>query len=247
MAEKKHLSHIKSTILVDKSFGEQQYPSASNKMGKRPTVNDLIDGEIAVNFAAGHETITIRNRAVDSEGRVIEDGEQNVVGFLNENVTYENEEIVARAIGKTQSDALNAITEERVARIANDDEERVTRIANDDELDLVSAAGIAHLDVKKADKKSLAKTDADLSALTAKTDADLSALTTKTDADFNERDEIREDNENVVAAALSSIVGKSIGYVLGDASTDEDIVNLATLNRRVVELEKIVSELQKSN
>lgn len=236
MAEKKHLSHIKSTILVDKSFGEQQYPSASNKMGKRPTVNDLIDGEIAVNFAAGHETITIRNRAVDSEGRVIEDGEQNVVGFLNENVTYENEEIVARAIGKTQSDALNAITEERVARIANDDEERVTRIANDDELDLVSAAGIAHLDVKKADKKSLAKTDADLSALTA-----------KTDADFNERDEIREDNENVVAAALSSIVGKSIGYVLGDASTDEDIVNLATLNRRVVELEKIVSELQKSN
>lgn len=225
MAEKKHLSHIKSTILVDKSFGEQQYPSASNKMGKRPTVNDLIDGEIAVNFAAGHETITIRNRAVDSEGRVIEDGEQNVVGFLNENVTYENEEIVARAIGKTQSDALNAITEERVARIANDDE-----------LDLVSAAGIAHLDVKKADKKSLAKTD-----------ADLSALTTKTDADFNERDEIREDNENVVAAALSSIVGKSIGYVLGDASTDEDIVNLATLNRRVVELEKIVSELQKSN
>ena len=103
----KHISHVKSTQIVNKAFGEQQYPSISAKMGKRPSVSDLVDGEIAVNYAAGHETITIRNREIDSEGRVVENGAQNIVGFLNENVTYENELIAAAAlssiVGKTYS------------------------------------------------------------------------------------------------------------------------------------------------
>ena len=103
----KHISHVKSTQIANKAFGEQQYPSISAKMGKRPSVSDLVDGEIAVNYAAGHETITIRNREIDSEGRVVENGAQNIVGFLNENVTYENELIAAAAlssiVGKTYS------------------------------------------------------------------------------------------------------------------------------------------------
>lgn len=103
----KHISHVKSTQIANKTFGEQQYPSISAKMGKRPSVSDLVDGEIAVNYAAGHETITIRNREIDSEGRVVENGAQNIVGFLNENVTYENELIAAAAlssiVGKTYS------------------------------------------------------------------------------------------------------------------------------------------------
>ena len=199
----KHVSHVKSTQIANKAFGEQQYPSISAKMGKRPSVSDLVDGEIAVNYAAGHETITIRNREIDSEGRVVENGAQNIVGFLNENVTYENELIAAQAIGQ--------------------------------------------LKTEKADKVDLAKTDADVSALAAKTDktdADVSALAAKTDADFSDRDEIRENNEDVIAAALSSIVGKTYSYLPEIESNSEyDTLNLIELHKRIKVLEGLVTAL----
>ena len=196
----KHVSHVKSTQIANKAFGEQQYPSISAKMGKRPSVSDLVDGEIAVNYAAGHETITIRNREIDSEGRVVENGAQNIVGFLNENVTYENELIAAQAIGQ--------------------------------------------LKTEKADKVDLAKTDADVSALAAKTDADVSALAAKTDADFSDRDEIRENNEDVIAAALSSIVGKTYNYLPEIESDSEyDTLNLIELHKRIKVLEGLVTAL----
>lgn len=185
----KHVSHVKSTQIANKAFGEQQYPSISAKMGKRPSVSDLVDGEIAVNYAAGHETITIRNREIDSEGRVVENGAQNIVGFLNENVTYENELIAAQAIGQ--------------------------------------------LKTEKADKVDLAKTDADVSVLAA-----------KTDADFSDRDEIRENNEDVIAAALSSIVGKTYSYLPEIESNSEyDTLNLIELHKRIKVLEGLVTAL----
>lgn len=185
----KHISHVKSTQIANKAFGEQQYPSISAKMGKRPSVSDLVDGEIAVNYAAGHEIITIRNREIDSEGRVVENGAQNIVGFLNENVTYENELIAAQAIGQ--------------------------------------------LKTEKADKVDLAKTDADVSALAAKTDADISY-----------RDEIRENNEDVIAAALSSIVGKTYSYLPEIESDSEyDTLNLIELHKRIKVLEGLVTAL----
>lgn len=187
----KHISHVKSTQIANKAFGEQQYPSISAKMGKRPSVSDLVDGEIAVNYAAGHEIITIRNREIDSEGRVVENGAQNIVGFLNENVTYENELIAAQAIGQ--------------------------------------------LKTEKADKVDLAKTDADVSALAA-----------KTDADFSDRDEIRENNEDVIAAALSSIVGKTYSYLPEIESDSEyDTLNLIELHKRIKVLEGLVTALSK--
>lgn len=187
----KHISHVKSTQIANKAFGEQQYPSISAKMGKRPSVSDLVDGEIAVNYAAGHETITIRNREIDSEGRVVENGAQNIVGFLNENVTYENELIAAQAIGQ--------------------------------------------LKTEKADKVDLAKTDADVSALAA-----------KTDANFSDRDEIRENNEDVIAAALSSIVGKTYSYLPEIESDSEyDTLNLIELHKRIKVLEGLVTALSK--
>ena len=176
----KHVSHVKSTQIANKAFGEQQYPSISAKMGKRPSVSDLVDGEIAVNYAAGHEIITIRNREIDSEGRVVENGAQNIVGFLNENVTYENELIAAQAIGQ--------------------------------------------LKTEKADKVDLAKTDADVSA----------------------RDEIRENNEDVIAAALSSIVGKTYSYLPEIESDSEyDTLNLIELHKRIKVLEGLVTGLSK--
>ena len=176
----KHISHVKSTQIANKAFGEQQYPSISAKMGKRPSVSTLVDGEIAVNYAAGHEIITIRNREIDSEGRVVENGAQNIVGFLNENVTYENELIAAQAIGQ--------------------------------------------LKTEKADKVDLAKTDADVSAL----------------------DEIRENNEDVIAAALSSIVGKTYSYLPEIESDSEyDTLNLIELHKRIKVLEGLVTALSK--
>lgn len=176
----KHVSHVKSTQIANKAFGEQQYPSISAKMGKRPSVSNLVDGEIAVNYAAGHETITIRNREIDSEGRVVENGAQNIVGFLNENVTYENELIAAQAIGQ--------------------------------------------LKTEKADKVDLAKTDADISY----------------------RDEIRENNEDVIAAALSSIVGKTYSYLPEIESDSEyDTLNLIELHKRIKVLEGLVTALSK--
>lgn len=176
----KHVSHVKSTQIANKAFGEQQYPSISAKMGKRPSVSNLVDGEIAVNYAAGHEIITIRNREIDSEGRVVENGAQNIVGFLNENVTYENELIAAQAIGQ--------------------------------------------LKTEKADKVDLAKTDADISY----------------------RDEIRENNEDVIAAALSSIVGKTYSYLPEIESDSEyDTLNLIELHKRIKVLEGLVTALSK--
>ena len=187
----KHISHVKSTQIANKAFGEQQYPSISAKMGKRPSVSTLVDGEIAVNYAAGHETITIRNREIDSEGRVVENGAQNIVGFLNENVTYENELIAAQAIGQ--------------------------------------------LKTEKVDKVDLAKTDADVSVLAA-----------KTDANFSDRDEIRENNEDVIAAALSSIVGKTYSYLPEIESDSEyDTLNLIELHKRIKVLEGLVTALSK--
>ena len=176
----KHVSHVKSTQIANKAFGEQQYPSISAKMGKRPSVSDLVDGEIAVNYAAGHEIITIRNREIDSEGRVVENGAQNIVGFLNENVTYENELIAAQAIGQ--------------------------------------------LKPEKADKVDLAKID----------------------TDFSDRDEIRENNEDVIAAALSSIVGKTYSYLPEIESDSEyDTLNLIELHKRIKVLEGLVTALSK--
>ena len=176
----KHVSHVKSTQIANKAFGEQQYPSISAKMGKRPSVSDLVDGEIAVNYAAGHETITIRNREIDSEGRVVENGAQNIVGFLNENVTYENELIAAQAIGQ--------------------------------------------LKTEKVGKVDLAKID----------------------ADFADRDEIRENNEDVIAAALSSIVGKTYSYLPEIESDSEyDTLNLIELHKRIKVLEGLVTALSK--
>lgn len=176
----KHVSHVKSTQIANKAFGEQQYPSISAKMGKRPSVSNLVDGEIAVNYAAGHETITIRNREIDSEGRVVENGAQNIVGFLNENVTYENELIAAQAIGQ--------------------------------------------LKTEKVDKVDLAKID----------------------ADFADRDEIRENNEDVIAAALSSIVGKTYSYLPEIESNSEyDTLNLIELHKRIKVLEGLVTALSK--
>lgn len=176
----KHVSHVKSTQIANKAFGEQQYPSISAKMGKRPSVSDLVDGEIAVNYAAGHETITIRNREIDSEGRVVENGAQNIVGFLNENVTYENELIAAQAIGQLKKE--------------------------------------------KVDKVDLAKID----------------------AVFADRDEIRENNEDVIAAALSSIVGKTYSYLPEIESDSEyDTLNLIELHKRIKVLEGLVTALSK--
>ena len=81
-----HVSHIKSkltrevlpeefyglTPTADNSDAEGSSPVKLN-LAKRPTAQNLIDGEIAVNYKKGHETLTIKNDA------------DEIVGFVNEN------------------------------------------------------------------------------------------------------------------------------------------------------------------
>ena len=96
-----HISHIKSqltrdiipeefhglTPTADNSDAEGSSPVKLN-LAKRPTADKLVDGEIAVNYLKGHETLMIKNT------------ENEIVGFVNENELYETQEIIAKGLGK---------------------------------------------------------------------------------------------------------------------------------------------------
>lgn len=79
---KRHISHIKSS----QTETVTEYGLQVTKP-KLPLNSQIVDGEIAINYAHGNERISIRNN----------DSTPQVVSFLNENVTYDNEEVVASA------------------------------------------------------------------------------------------------------------------------------------------------------
>ena len=90
----KHVSHIKSSLpreVVEGEFygltptADESSPVKIN-IAKRPTADKLINGEIAVNYLKGHETLTIKNT------------EDEIVGFVNENEFYDAQEIIAGAM-----------------------------------------------------------------------------------------------------------------------------------------------------
>ena len=100
----KHVSHIKSSLpreVVEGEFygltptADESSPVKIN-IAKRPTADKLINGEIAVNYLKGHETLTIKNT------------EDEIVGFVNENEFYDAQEIIA-----------GAMTQEKEERIAD--------------------------------------------------------------------------------------------------------------------------------
>lgn len=93
MADKKHVSHVKSKTLVAANVEDRWLKGAVEidgelKSPKLPTADDLVEGEIAINFAEGVETISHKN----SEG--------NIVTYPNSNVLEQDEEVIAAALAK---------------------------------------------------------------------------------------------------------------------------------------------------
>jgi len=102
----KHISHIKSKVTKTVEKGEFYglTPTADNSdntgsspvklnIAKRPTADQIIEGEIAVNYLKGHETLTIKN------------SENEIVGFVNENELYETQEIITNGLTKLKAES----------------------------------------------------------------------------------------------------------------------------------------------
>lgn len=92
---RKYIQHLRSKQVntiqehgLDKDIPKVPQPKSED------APEGLDEGEIAINFADGHEVLCIKN----------ENGE--IVKFLNENVIYENEEVTATAL----SDIYNQLT-----------------------------------------------------------------------------------------------------------------------------------------
>lgn len=97
MADNKHLSHIKSKTRVESEKGiagmwlEGAVKVTENGIDKYvtpklPEADKLVEGEIAINFAEGVETISHKN----SEG--------DIVTYPNSNILSTDEEIIAAAL-----------------------------------------------------------------------------------------------------------------------------------------------------
>lgn len=96
MADRKHVLHVKSNVVTptDK-YGITGY----EKVSKRPNPQDILPGEIAVNYGKDGELLTIKN----SNGEI--------VGFVNENEYLLAQKITAAAIATEKTDRINAIHE----------------------------------------------------------------------------------------------------------------------------------------
>ena len=106
----KHVSHKKSN-LIRNIVPEEFYgltPTADNSeatgsspiklnLAKRPTPEQLIEGEIAVNYKKAHETLSIKN---DND---------EIVGFVNENDFNEAQEIVALGLAQEKNERISDI------------------------------------------------------------------------------------------------------------------------------------------
>ena len=118
-----HVSHIKSKLPKENINPEEFYgltPTVDNsdaegsspikvKFPKLPTKDNLIEGEIAVNYLKGHETLSIKNT------------ENEIVGFVNENEFFQAQEIISSALGHEKNDRIASITkiEEKLDLKAN--------------------------------------------------------------------------------------------------------------------------------
>jgi hypothetical protein len=103
MADRKHVLHVKSNVVTptDK-YGITGY----EKVSKRPNPQDILPGEIALNYGKDGELLTIKN----SNGEI--------VGFVNENEYLLAQKITAAAIATEKTDRINAINEAVTAQKA---------------------------------------------------------------------------------------------------------------------------------
>ena len=164
-----HLQHIKSNVVIE---GKP----------KLPTAEVLVDGELAVNYAEGYETISLRNSnsgitTFSSDDYYTE--KKLGSGFTGANsantvtsVIEENEEIVAAALNDlderkldasayTPTDLSNYYTKDETSG-ATELEEAFSGKADSDyveEIELVTAAALNDLDERKMDISAYTPTD----------------------------------------------------------------------------------------
>ena len=146
-----HISHKKSNVartVVENEFygltptvnntdsGTNVSPVKLN-LAKRPAANNIIEGELAINYLKGHELIAIKNTS------------NEIVSFVNENEFNEAQEIIAEGLGAEQNARVKAVSEESTARMAADAEEKAKREEADNVLDYVSGYAIAELETKR--------------------------------------------------------------------------------------------------
>lgn len=136
-----HISHIKNSDIQENVdfYGltpTEDVDSSPIKLNiaKRPTADKLVEGEIAVNYKKGHETLMIKNK------------EGEIVGFINENDFNQAQEVIADAFSdiKVQINNVNGGI--------NDLEERISTNENAlNEVELVTASAFNDLNNRMED------------------------------------------------------------------------------------------------
>ena len=183
-----HISHIKSKVtkVVEPEEFYGLTPTADNSdnagsspvklnIAKRPLSVDIIEGEIAVNYKKGHETLTIKN------------DKNEIVGFVNENELYETQEIIAKGLGKLREESSSNFSnlEERVTNVENKMEDFEEGI---DDLELVISSSLN-----------------DLNSRIREGGEELQEFKNETQQNFQNIQQNVDDNELVTSAALNDL------------------------------------------
>ena len=194
MAEKnfEHVSHKKSQLTRD--IAPKEFygltPTANNSdnagsspvklnLAKRPTPEQLIEGEIAVNYLKGHETLTIKNT------------ENEIVGFVNENDFNEAQEVVALGLAQEKN--------ERITDNARFDDKFEEFDKNIDDLELVISSALNDLNSRILDNEDAIE---DLSDEIGETiERELTEIVTT----INEITERIDENELAVSSSLNDL------------------------------------------
>lgn len=194
MAEKnfEHVSHKKSQLTRD--IAPKEFygltPTANNSdnagsspvklnLAKRPTPEQLIEGEIAVNYLKGHETLTIKNT------------ENEIVGFVNENDFNEAQKIVALGLAQEKN--------ERTTDNARFDDKFEQLDKNIDDLELVISSALNDLNSRILDNEDAIE---DLSDEIGETiERELTEIVTT----INEMTERIDENELAVSSSLNDL------------------------------------------
>lgn len=262
----KHVSHIKSSLpreVVEGEFygltptADESSPVKIN-IAKRPTADKLINGEIAVNYLKGHETLTIKNT------------EEEIVGFVNENEFYDAQEIIAGAMMQEKEERIADISrlegkfgdveeiqndvaelEYVVSSSLNDLNSRINEKETSDEefkeklneKELVIASALNDLETRKANKDEVTTaklnnyakgTDGSAVAASDTINEAISKLENQVDTLKTNVTDTFEDMELVVSSSLNDLNQRLI--------EKEDIIEL--LQTQITKLEARVAALE---
>ena len=184
-----HVSHIKSKLPKENIIHEEFYglkPKVDNsdvegsspikiKFPKLPTKDKLIEGEIAVNYLKGHETLSIKN------------SENKIVGFVNENEFFQAQEIISSALGQEKNDRIESISklEEKIDKL-NDISDENTKTIEDNELVISSSLNDLNTRIEELSNNSETQTE-------------------EINVKFNEVNQRIDDNELAISTALNDL------------------------------------------